>query len=408
MKIRTLRKPALAVFVATLSISSANADTLFNFKNKNPVDPNISLYDYTEATSSFKDTYLNFDMNAGKNRDDAQTYYNARLGLDTRRIFSSPSRDLELQFNGIGNTGRSGTAGAERNSSYQLSTSITADNYFRPNSKGAFWFGSLGIKADDAFDDLDTRLTAGLGYGRVTNVTPMAKAIRLVEELRGRGALSAAPTKDTYRKIADIISRKSEYQSKYGGKAKFYQQHWIGDIEQALGKTLSATGVLAARDVLIDENISTRRYGWKVRAGLSYVGTDFSGLTNNPGVLLNGEYHHPLSNRTQFSEEAEITTTFDNTNAYTFDNTMSLTHEVDDRIDWINRWNLNYNHSAVDEDDVTTNTLSSTFAYEIGNSLDLTLTGLIKNSEGNDTVSAGEVADGTDRQLNLGLRYRLR
>lgn len=401
-------KPALTLLVSAITLSTANADTLFNFKNKNPVDKNISLYDYDEATSAFKDTYLNFDMNVGKSRDDAQSYYNSRLSIDARRVLSSPSRDLDVQFNGTGSTGRSGAAGAERDSNYSFGTSITADNYFRPNSKGAFWFGSLGVKADDTFDDLDTRLSAGLGYGRVTNVTPMAKAIRLVEEIRGRGALSAAPSKDTYKKIANIISRENEYQSKYGGKAKYYQQHWVGDIEKALGTTLSAAGILGARDVLIDENISTRRYGWKVRAGLSYVGTDFSGIKNNPGVLLNGQYHLPISNRTQFSENAEITTTFDDTNAYTFDNTMSLTHEVDDRIDWINRWNLNFNHSAVDSDDVVTNTLSSTFAYEIGNSLDLTLTGLIKNSDGNDTVSSGETADGTDKSLNLGLRYRLR
>ncbi len=408
METKTKNKIALAVMFGLASASSVNAAPLVNLNNVNPEDTNISLYDYDEATSAFEDAYLNFDMNVGKDREDAQTAYNARINIDAQRVLSSPSRDLDIDFNGVGNVGRSGTANANSTNNYAFSTSITADNYFRPGSQGGFWFGSLGIKGDDSFDDLDTRLSVGLGYGRVTNVTPMAKAIRLVEELRGRGALSSAPSKATYLSIANIISRESEYKSKYGGKAKFYQQHWVGAIEKALGKSLNAAGILGVRDVLIDENISIRRYGWKVRAGLSYVGTDFSGIKNNPGVLLGAEYHVPVSNKLQFSDEAEITTTFADTNAYSFNNNMSVTYEVDDRVDWINNWNLNFNHSAIDEDDVTTNTLSSTFAYEIGNSLDLTLTGLVKNSSGNDTISSGEREDGTDRSINLGVRYRLR
>ncbi len=408
MEIKTKNKIALAVMFGLASVSSVNAAPLVNFNNVNPVDSNISLYDYDEATSSFEDAYLNFDMNVGKDREDSQAAYSARLRVDAQRVLSSPSRDLDLDFSGLGNIGRSGAAGANSTNNYAFNTSITADNYFTPGSNRGFWFGSVGIKGDDSFDDLDTRLSVGLGYGRVTNVTPMAKAIRLVEELRGRGALSSAPSKAVYRSIANIISRESEYKSKHGGKAKFYQQHWVGDIEKALGSSLSAAGILGVRDVLIDENISVRRYGWKVRAGLSYVGTDFSGLKNNPGVLLGAEYHVPLSNSKQFSNETEITTTFDDSNAYALNNDMTLTYEVDDRIDWINNWNLNYNHSAVDDDDVSTNTISSTFAYELGNSLDLTLTGLVKNSSGNDTLSPGERADGTDRLINLGVRYRLR
>jgi len=401
-------KQNLALAVSLAFATSLQAAPLVNLHNEKPVDNNISLYDYDEATSAYEDAYINFDMNLSRDRDDDQAAYNARINIDAERVLSSPSRDIDIDFNGTGNVGRSGTANANSTNNYAFNTSITADNYFRPGSKAGFWFGSLGIKGDDSFDDLDTRLSVGLGYGRVTNVTPMAKAIRLVQELRARGAIAAAPSKSIYRSIADIIARKSEYQSKYGGKAKFYQQHWVGDIEKALGTSLNAAGILGARDVLLDENISIRKYGWKVRAGLSYVGTDFSGLKNNPGILLGAEYHVPVSNQLQFSNEAAITTTFDDKNNYDFNNNMRVTYEVDDRVDWINDWTLNYNHSAIDSDDVTTNTLSSTFAYEIGNSLDLTLTGLVKNSSGNDIISAGERADGTDRSVNFGIRYRLR
>lgn len=377
------------------------------------VSADISLYDYDEATSSYEDAYFTLDMNVGENREDAQSSYNIDLGVDYDRVLSSPDRDLTLKLNTDGNISRAGTSGANSTNSYNIDTSITVDNYFTPGSKGAFWYGSGRVQADDSFDDLQTKLSGGLGYGRVTNVTPMAKAIRLVDELRERGSISATPSKAVYNQIAKIISRESEYKSKHGARAKFYQQYWLGDIEQVLkssgvASSLNAVGILGARDVLVDERISTRKYGWKVRAGLAYVGTNFEGLKDNPGIELGGEYHKPLSNETQFSNVATLLTTFDDKTSYTVDNNMSLTHELDDRLDWENNWNMNYNHSATDSDDVTTNTLTSKLIYELGNSLDLTLSAKVKNSDGNNTLSTGEREDGTDHSVNFGVRYRLK
>lgn len=374
----------------------------------------ISLYDYDEASSSYEDAYFTLDMNVGKNREDVQSSYNLDLGVDYDRVLSSPDRDLTLKLNTDGNISRAGTEGANSTDSYNIDTSVTVDNYFTPASKGGFWYGSARVQADDSFDDLQTRLSGGLGYGRVTNVTPMAKAIRLVDELKKRGSIASKPSKATYNQIAKIISREKEYKSKHGARAKYYQQHWVGDIEKALktsgvvGSALNAAGILGARDVLVDERISTRKYGWKVRAGLAYVGTNFEGLKDNPGVELGGEYHKPLSNETQFSNVATLLTTFDDKTSYTVDNNMTLTHELDDRLDWENSWNMNFNHAQTDSDNVTTNTLTSKLIYELGNSLDLTLAAKVKNSDGNDTRITGDREDGTDHSVNFGVRYRLK
>jgi len=236
----------------------------------------------------------------------------------------------------------------------------------------------------------------------------MAKAIRLVEALNYRGSIHGKPSKAVYNQIANIIAREAEYASKHGRKD--YQKYWIGDIESALrgsgvlGGNLNAAGILEARDVLVDERISTRKLGWKVRAGLNYVGHDFSGIKNKPGLELGAEYHLPLSNRTQFSDEATLKTTFDNSasDAYNFVNKMTLTHEVDSRIDWENAWSLQYDkldggkHSTI-------NTLSSTFLYELTNSLDYSIEARVTNTD-----ATGTAKDGTDRSLNMGIRYRLK
>jgi hypothetical protein len=62
----------------------------------------------------------------------------------------------------------------------------------------------------------------------------------------------------------------------------------------------------------------------------------------------------------------------------------------------------------LDGDNIVTNALTSTLAYEVGNNLDLTMAAGISNSSGNDTRTAGDLEDGTDRKFNIGVRYRLR
>ena len=371
-----------------------------------PATADVTLYDYTEATSAFEDAYLSANANIAKTRKDDQASYNLNLNGNYNKVISTPKRDTTFKLKADGQVSRSGEKGADSKDAYTIGASSTIDTYFRDGSKGAFWFGKASIGASSESDDLDTTLGVGLGYGRVVNVTPMAKAIRLVEALKYRGSIRGVPSKAVHNQIANIIAKEAQYASKHGRKD--YQKYWISDIEAALrgagvlAGNLNAAGVLQARDVLIDERISTRKLGWKIRAGLNYVGSNFSGIKDKPGLELGAEYHLPLSNRTQFSDEAVLTTVFDNSasDAYKFLNNMTLTHEVDDRIDWENSWTLQYD--KIDGgDDVTTNTLSSTFLYELTNSLDYSIEAKVTNVD-------GTANDGTDKSLNMGIRYRLK
>ncbi|MEZ5476127.1 MAG: DUF481 domain-containing protein [Thiolinea sp.] len=224
-----------------------------------------------------------------------------------------------------------------------------------------------------------------------------------------RGVLRGKPAKPVYQQIANIVSRENEYISRYGSKE--YELKWIGDIEAALRQggqlsNLGAVGILKAREVLVDEYFSTRRNGWKVRAGLGYVGSNFDGLTNKPLLEAGAEYHRPLSNQTQLSDEATVRAVLnDGDNGYNFNNTLTLTHEVDNRIDWENAWSMDYAKNSVNGDDVTTNTLSSTFNYELNNKLDYYTTARIAHVNGSSDTNN---PDGTDRALLMGVRYRLR
>ncbi|HHC74271.1 MAG TPA: DUF481 domain-containing protein [Thiothrix sp.] len=396
MKKKTLNY-TIGLILANGVIASAHAE-------------NITLYDYTEATSAYEEAYIGGNLNITKNREDKQTAYDLNLNIDYDKVFSSSDRDTTLRVYADGNVKRDGTEDADSVDNYTAGASATVDNYFTPNSNTGFWYGSASIDSNSAYDDAQTKAVVGVGYGRVTNVTPMAKAIRIMDELKSRNILKAAPSKGAYQAIAQIIAKEKEYVSKYGGRD--YQQYWINDMEKVLKSqnliqgNFNAAGVLRTYHVLVNEKISTRKHGWKVRAGLGYVGQNFEGLSSKPALEVGAEYHKPLNNRTQFSNELVGTTILNNgDNAYNIKNIMSLTHEIDDRIDWENSWVMDYNANALDDDEVMNNTVTSRFAYELVNELDFTVTGKISNTDGSNDI---DNPDGTDRALLMGVRYRLK
>ncbi|AOW13536.1 hypothetical protein LPB72_11010 [Hydrogenophaga crassostreae] len=370
----------------------------------------ISVTDYDEATSEYQDAYVNGSFNAGKNRDDAQSSYELNLGLDYEQVFASPDRDVQLRFNGGGSVGRDGTAGASREKRYEYATSATADTYFNPATSLAFWYGSVGLKGSDAFDSRTASLFGGAGYGRVKNVTPMAKAIRVVEELQSLNRLKDAPSRAEYQAAANIVDREDEYRSKFG--AADYTKEWINDIAKALdvtaktGGQLDARDVIAIYDVLTNERISTRKVGWKVRAGLGYQSSSFNGITDNdPAVELGAEYHYPLDNLTQFSNVASLTSVLNNSSTYLLRNAMSLTYELDRRLDWENGWTMTHDVNGPSSTKSTVNTLSTGLIYELRNQLDLTGTLAVSNYSGDQSIAN---PNGTDTALFVGVRYRLK
>ncbi len=207
----------------------------------------VTLYDYTEATSAYEDAYITGQFSA-TDGNQGQAGYNADLSLDLDRVYSSPNRNISTTLQAEGSVTRGTTKGANSSSNYIVNGGVTADTYFRLGSKGAFWYGSAdaGVKKDA--EDPFAKVGAGVGYGRVVNVTPMAKAIRLVEALLEQGALKAAPPVATYQQMANIIARESQYKSKFG--AASYDQHWISDIEKALIRSGQIQGGMSAGGVI--------------------------------------------------------------------------------------------------------------------------------------------------------------
>ncbi|PID33948.1 MAG: hypothetical protein CR976_02940 [Thiotrichales bacterium] len=282
---------ALSVFSALSTLSVAQAQ--------------VSLFDYAEPTSAYEDAYVYGDLKVNSGNQD-QTSYNLNLNLDYERVFSSPSRDIEIDASLNGSASRGGKSTDKSENTYLGNASASVNNYFVPGSNGGFWYGegTLGLKKDAD----DPRIT--------------------------RGDLN----KVEYNQIAQIVAQESAYKARYGGAD--YAQIWINEMVKVInasGKAngrLNATGILKIRDVLLDERISTRKSGWLVKGGVGAIVKDYDGDSGKPVLNLGAEYHVPLNNQTQFSNEAAYSSLLDSDDkSYTFNNDMSLTYEVSDRFD---------------------------------------------------------------------------
>ncbi|WP_305425793.1 DUF481 domain-containing protein [Photobacterium leiognathi] len=369
----------------------------------------ISMFDYEDATSAYEDAYLDaqFDLRSG-NQD--QTSYNAVMSANYDRVFSSANRNTRIDFTGDGTISQGPNANDERKETYQALASLITDMYFAPTVNDFFWYGKAEVGAQTDMVDPFTKLTVGLGYGRVVNATPMAKAIRVVEALQERGLLRGNVSRETYQDVAQVIAKEPMYRSRYGSAD--YAEYWVEDIGKALGDNLGARGAIKSYDVLVNERISTRKYSWLVRAGVGAVLTNYDGSDTKPALEVGAEYHYPINSQTQFSNEAILTAILDDgDNGFNASNNMSLTYELRDNIDWENAWLLTYAASDKTED-LMTNSLRSTFRYYVSNSISLSLSAGVSKTEDNIDYNPADPStnrnDDVDTTVNFGVTYRLK
>lgn len=377
----------------------------------------VSLYDYDQATSAYEDAYINgrFNTNSNANPDKdgnkQQTSFDLHLDTTYDRVFSSPNSNTKVEARADADITKGSAKGAKTQDTWGAKAAVTYDEYFTPGSNGAFWYGKGDIAfkqkegENGGFKNPKAGVSGGLGYGRVVNVTPMARSIRVIESLVERGILKSTPSKAVYNKVAQIVSKEAEYRSKYG--AADYVQYWVRDVETAIGQNIGANGAVKAYSVLKNENVSTRKYGWDVRAGLGAQLSTYSGVNKkvSPKLEAEGNYYYPIGLQTQFSNEARFETVLDDgNNNYTINNLMGLTYEVSDRVDWVNSWELDYAKND-NTKAVTTNKLKTSYQYDISNAVTFDAT-LSLNHVSDGIKNNGN--DNVETAFTTGIKYRLK
>jgi len=394
----------------------------------------IELEDYLVANSSYSDAFVSGGLTViepGGDDPNEQTGYNYSVDADYQTVFSTLPRSwgYSVGLNASGNKPTTETVAVTDAAGITTSietettddTSFTLDGnidtYFHESQyPKAFWFGQGAFATAESLPDDDLSVTVGLGYGRVYNATPLAKVIRIVEELNEEGLLTGPIPDSVALETAEIIDREDEFKSRFGDDD--YEPEFYAAIEAALAKSdalldgkLGALGSLSINEVLEDEPISNRRHGWVVRLGAGFQASDLSGVADNdPKLLAQFEYAKPFGYKGQFINLFAFEPVFGDSTLTNFTNDMSYTYEVTDTIDWINTWSLTYSDGENDLDvnvETISHIISSRYSFDLGNKLDY-FVGLRLTQFDVDPNPPMSIGDAPEITFESGFNYRLK
>ncbi len=391
----------------------------------------ITLEDYVDPNSAYEDAYAEgtFEMDNKNNNTNSylqsqaenegdpdsvtpifQTSYDLEMSARYRKVFSSLPLAWNYEAIVSGRMSQQGSypegSDSQNVSSEDMTMSISGvyDRYLDTNPN-VFWFGEGDFIYQTDRDHPRTELDAGVGYGRVITATPLAKALRVMEDFQRFGLLTAYPSDVVMMEIAQIINKEEEYESKYGPDE--YRRAWYEAIETVLlggglinGDGLGALGVIKLDDVLTKENIATREHGWFARSAYSYVIQDFDGSRGESGLKLSFKYAKPYGYKGQLIEDVSLVRTLGSDGGTSIENKLSYTYEVSDVVDWENTWSVSRFKTGSSAYQ-TSNSLQSKFGYEISN--------VFKFNVSIDLVDSGDdYVKGVRGRVTTGVEYRLR
>ncbi len=364
----------------------------------------IQIEDYTFPDSSFSEAFIGGQFNSKTGNQD-QMSYDVLLQGNYDYSNTSLAKNFFINLNGKTDSSKGPNSGDKSVENTIIDLDLRYDKYLKPTSK-FFFYGAGDTTYDSNQKELFAKIGAGAGYGRVINATPLAKAIRIAEELMEHSILSSMPSDDQLVKLAQVIDNENQYRSNFG--AEEYEPKWYEAMEKELAGSLAknglgAAGALHIQRVLIDEPISVRKHGWFVRSGLGYIINQFNGSDSDVTLDVEFNYAKPFGLKTQFENTFNFSKILGD-EGYFASNLMTLTYEISDRVDWENSLNLSLIKPASSKSNWT-NVLGTTFRYYLTNKLNLEA-----------SLTATQFADGVDNNGNddielatlFGINYRLK
>lgn len=178
-----------------------------------------------------------------------------RAGLEFNHLYDSPDFGFTL------------TANAELLLTDFFPVSGLGDaagtfRYYFSQDMPAFGFGGLEASVASGQPQPAVHVSAGLGYGRFSDVTPLAKAFKIEAELLKADAIRQALGDDVLMGIASSIGS-------YFATSEEQIADVVKQIQVASGVTLSPRQVLNVEDLVLATD-DTRHCGWSVQAGVGY------------------------------------------------------------------------------------------------------------------------------------------
>ncbi|MFC2082893.1 hypothetical protein ACFLSG_02495 [Candidatus Bipolaricaulota bacterium] len=245
----------------------------------------IPLCDYRSPKTNLSDLTLNFSYQYRNDPYGLETLdiSQGQFGIDYVRLFDIPEYGFDLSFE------NAMIISDQDLSSYE----ITADgNYKRYFSTGndPFAYAGASVRSSSSFQKLGLSFNLGVGTGRFTDVTPLAKATRISDYLENRGSLTNHLHEVDLQILALEIGSAASYESRAALLAV------IQEVIENSG--LVRLGGLDALDIseitrFIQEEGFSRYCGWDLKIGLGYELLDPSGGGND--LLFSGAFNYALA-----------------------------------------------------------------------------------------------------------------
>ncbi len=169
---------------------------------------------------------------------------------------------------------------------------LTTRFYF-PREESLYVFAEVKADYTSAASLPGLELRLGSGYGRLTDVTPLAKAMRVEESLIGDLVLPSPLPDDALQEIAQLIGREPEF-SGIGELVSRIE----GIIEAETSVTLNARSLLAIAERIRSTDVS-RQCGWATQLGFGYELLRRFGDSRQLLLTLSTDLVRPLSLESQ-------------------------------------------------------------------------------------------------------------
>jgi len=278
----------------------------------------IPLCDYRSPKTDLSDLTLDFSYQYHNDPYglEASDISQGQFSVDYVQLFDIPEYGFDVSFE------NTMIVSAKDVSAYTIMADGNYKRYFSIE-EDLFAYAGSSLRSSSSFQKLGVSFNLGVGTGRFTDVTPLARATRINDYLLDRGSLTDQLHAVDLQILALEIGSAASFES---------QAALLAVIQEVIENSgLVRLGGLDALDIseitrFIQEEGFSRYCGWDLKLGLGYQLLDPSGGDND--LLFSGAFNYALATTPKaqflvqgsFSGSPEILTTnrVDITGAYDY------------------------------------------------------------------------------------------
>ncbi|MDR8391250.1 hypothetical protein NC796_08880 [Aliifodinibius sp. S!AR15-10] len=320
-----MKKILLAIFVVLFCCSLTNllAQESVGFSNPEDIQPLLDyrLPDWGYSNFGLDLSHMSSVSDSKYDQRNISRFSNTIQISPTYRLYRESEQKILNLFSSVGlnynnskieSRGYDNSERQTKNLNIDSQINISLKNY---QSENIFLYGagdfSVTYNRRKNFQpgntsigrDVSIKPEIGIGFGRIRNINPMIRAVRLEERLRaiGQDALNRVQLLNA----ANQFTKYDGYQKSYDRSEKYFWQ----DMNRATGSALSGLkpyDMMYLTDIF-DEVIGTRFEGWELIAGVRFRYTNYldrkdqdssqgsTSIIKTIGPYLRGRLYHNIS-----------------------------------------------------------------------------------------------------------------